>query len=107
MARRWYVLRAQGGREDQVKESLEKRIRAEGLEGSVTRVLVPSERVSEIKGGQRRVRERKVYPNYLMVEVELDDGRLMVIVQEKDDEFAVGDRIRLLQSRDGTMRIRQ
>jgi len=39
--------------------------------------------------------------------VELDDGRLMVIVQEKDDEFAVGDRIRLLQSPDGKMRIRQ
>jgi outer membrane lipoprotein SlyB len=43
----------------------------------------------------------------LEIEVELDDGRLMVIVQEKDDEFAVGDRVRLLRSPDGTMRIRQ
>jgi outer membrane lipoprotein SlyB len=43
----------------------------------------------------------------LEIEVELDDGRLMVIVQEKDDEFAVGDRVRLLQSPDGKMRIRQ
>ena len=43
----------------------------------------------------------------LEIEVKLDDGRLMVVVQEKDDEFAVGDRVRLLQSPDGKMRIRQ
>ena len=43
----------------------------------------------------------------LEIEVELDDGRLMVIVQEKDDEFAVGDRIRVVQDRAGTMRVRQ
>jgi len=43
----------------------------------------------------------------LEVEVELDDGRIMVIVQEKDDEYAVGDRVRIIQARDGTMRVRQ
>ena len=43
----------------------------------------------------------------LEVEVELDDGRLMVIVQEKDDEYAVGDRVRIIQASDGTMRVRQ
>jgi outer membrane lipoprotein SlyB len=41
------------------------------------------------------------------VEVELDDGRLMVIVQEKDDEYAVGDRVRVVQAGDGSMRVRQ
>ena len=41
------------------------------------------------------------------LEVELDDGRLMVIVQEKDDEYAVGDRIRVVQAGDGSMRVRQ
>ena len=43
----------------------------------------------------------------LEIQVELDDGRIMVIVQEKDDEFIVGDRIRVLQSPDGTVRVRQ
>jgi len=43
----------------------------------------------------------------LEIEVEMDDGRVLVIVQEKDDEFAVGDRIRLIKSPDGTHRIRQ
>ncbi|BBO67535.1 hypothetical protein DSCA_14650 [Desulfosarcina alkanivorans] len=43
----------------------------------------------------------------LEIEVEMDDGRIMVVVQEKDDAFAVGDRIRLIQSPDGTLRVRQ
>jgi outer membrane lipoprotein SlyB len=43
----------------------------------------------------------------LEIEVELDDGRIMVIVQEKDDDFAVGDRVRFLAAPDGTFRIRQ
>jgi len=41
------------------------------------------------------------------LEVEMDDGRIMVIVQEKDDVFLVGDRVRILQSNDGRMRVRQ
>ncbi len=43
----------------------------------------------------------------LEIEIEMDDGRIMVIVQEKDDEFAVGDRVRVLESKDGTLRVRQ
>lgn len=43
----------------------------------------------------------------LEIELELDDGRLMVVVQEKDDDFRVGDRVRLIQSPDGTLRVRQ
>lgn len=43
----------------------------------------------------------------LEIELELDDGRIMVVVQEKDDEFRVGDRVRLIQSPDGTLRVRQ
>jgi outer membrane lipoprotein SlyB len=41
------------------------------------------------------------------LEVELDDGRLMLIVQEKDDVYAVGDRIRVVEAQDGTLRVRQ
>ncbi len=43
----------------------------------------------------------------LEIEIEMDDGRIMVIVQEKDDEFAVGDRVRVLESPDGKLRVRQ
>ena len=56
--------------------------------------------------GSAAERSRATRPA-LELEIELDDGRLMVVVQEKDDEFAVGDRVRLLQSSDGAMRVRQ
>ena len=56
--------------------------------------------------GSAAERARNTRPG-LEIEVETDDGRILVIVQEKDDEFAVGDRVRLLKSPDGKMRIRQ
>ena len=70
MAKEWYVVRVQSGKEDQVRDALELRRKAEGLEDVVCRVLVPSERISEIRSGQKRVRERKIYPGYIMVEIE-------------------------------------
>lgn len=56
--------------------------------------------------GSAAERARATRPG-LELEVELDDGRIMVIVQEKDDEFIVGDRIRLISAPDGTFRVRQ
>ena len=77
MPKKWYVLRVQSGKEDQVRETLDRRIQAEELDKSITRVLVPSERISEIRGGQKRVRERKIYPGYIMVEIETEEaGRI-------------------------------
>jgi len=75
MATNWYVLRVQSGKEDQVRESLDRHIKASGLEDTVCRILVPSERISEIRGGQKRVRERKIYPGYIMVEIEMGDEK--------------------------------
>ena len=74
MALHWYVLRAQSGREDRIKENLEKRVLAEGMESQVPRVLVPSENVSEIKSGQKRVTERKIYPGYIMAEIDVPES---------------------------------
>ena len=66
----WYVLRVQSGKEAQVRESLERRILMEGMQDVVTSILVPSERITEIRGGEKRVRERKTYPGYIFVEIE-------------------------------------
>jgi transcriptional antiterminator NusG len=73
MSKNWYVVRVQSGKEDSVREALERRVRADALQAVVCRVLVPSERISEIRGGQKRVRERKIYPGYIMVEIETGD----------------------------------
>ena len=57
--------------------------------------------------GGSAVEQRRATRPGLEIEVELDDGRIMAIVQEKDDEFIVGDRVRLISAPDGTFRVRQ
>lgn len=79
MAREWYVLRVQSGREGKVRNTLARKIQLAGLEDFVTSILVPTENVTEIKGGKKRVKERKLYPGYIMVEMELTDEVWFVI----------------------------
>jgi transcriptional antiterminator NusG len=71
--KRWYVVKVQSGREESIKESIERRVKIDGLEEYYGQVVIPVERVTEMRGGKRVVRERKLYPGYLMVEVEYND----------------------------------
>ena len=73
MAKNWFVIRVQSGREDTARNALIRRAKAAGMEERLGEILVPSERISEIRGGEKRVRERKIYPGYMMIEVETDD----------------------------------
>jgi transcription termination/antitermination protein NusG len=73
MSKEWYVLRVASGREESVREGLLKKIQLAGLQDSIPTVLVPTERVSEIKGGKKRFKERKLYPGYIIVEMDLTD----------------------------------
>ncbi|MEK6738324.1 MAG: transcription termination/antitermination NusG family protein [Planctomycetota bacterium] len=73
MPREWFVIRVQSNKEDKVKKGLVELIKIRGLENLVPNVLVPTEKVSEIKGGKKRVIERKVYPGYIMAEIEVDE----------------------------------
>ncbi len=71
MGKRWYVVHAYSGFEKQVKRSLEDRIKRAGMEELFGQVLVPTEEVVEMKGGQKRRSERKFYPGYVLVEMEM------------------------------------
>lgn len=77
----WYVVKVQSGREDSIKRALERRIKIEGLEEFVSQIVVPVERVTEMRGGKRVTRSRKLYPGYLMVEVEYND-RILYLFRE-------------------------
>lgn len=70
----WFVLRVASNKEDQVRETLERKIVIEGLESIVGRVLVPTQREKRVKGGQARVYERKIYPGYVFVEMEMNEN---------------------------------
>jgi transcription termination/antitermination protein NusG len=62
MAKRWYVVHAYSGFEKYVKRALEERIKLRGMEEDFGDILVPTEEVVEIKGGQKRKSERKFFP---------------------------------------------
>lgn len=73
MAKRWYVVQAFSGFESTVKRSLLEHIRRSGLDDYFGEVLVPTEEVIEVKGGQRRRSERKFFPGYVLVQMEMND----------------------------------
>ncbi len=76
VAKQWYVVRVQSGREGKVRDSLERRVKAANLDTVITRVLVPCEKVTEIKGGKKKVRDRKLYAGYLLIETDTADGEV-------------------------------
>ena len=74
MTKKWYVLHTYSGYENKVKKNLESRIETMGLENNVFAIEIPTESVTEIKEGGRRVEsEKKVFPGYVLVRMELDD----------------------------------
>ncbi|MGD8592532.1 MAG: transcription termination/antitermination protein NusG [Gammaproteobacteria bacterium] len=73
MAKHWYVVHAYSGFEQQVKRSLEERIQRKGLEEHFGEILVPTEEVVEMREGQKRKSERKFFPGYVLVQMEMND----------------------------------
>jgi transcriptional antiterminator NusG len=84
--KKWYVVKVQSGREDTIKEAIERRVRKEGLEEFFGQIVIPVEKVTEVKtdkNGKRvtRTKERKLYPGYLMCEVEYNE-RILYLFRE-------------------------
>jgi transcriptional antiterminator NusG len=73
MAKQWYIIHTYSGFEKKVKESLEGRVAAFGLEEKIGQVLIPTEDVVEVRGGKKVVSPRMFYPGYVLVEMEMDD----------------------------------
>jgi len=73
MALRWYVVHAYSGFENQVKRSLEERVKRSGLDDKFGQILVPTEEVIEMRDGQKRKSDRKFFPGYVLVQMEMSD----------------------------------
>jgi transcriptional antiterminator NusG len=73
MALQWFVVHAYSNYEHKVKSSLIERVRRAGLETKFGEILVPTEEVVEMREGQRRKSERKFFPGYVLVQMEMDD----------------------------------
>ena len=77
---KWYVLRVVSGKEKKIKLYLETEVEREKLQEYVTQVLIPSEKVYEIRNGKKRVRERNFFPGYVLVEADLTHGEASHVV---------------------------
>jgi transcriptional antiterminator NusG len=79
--RRWYVVHTLAGQEYKVKEMIESRVKSHEMEGLITRVLIPSEKVAEVKAGKKTISARKFFPGYLMVEMARTDETYYLVRQ--------------------------
>jgi transcriptional antiterminator NusG len=69
----WYILKVQSNRERSIAEAVERKIKVEGLDKYFDQVIVPTEKVTEFKGGKKKVVERKLYPGYIVVHMHIND----------------------------------
>lgn len=83
----WYVLKVQSNRERSIRDTLLRRIKREGLEDYFGDIIIPTERVVDTKGGKKRVSERKLYPGYIMVQMQLNDDTWYLV----RDTSGIGD----------------
>jgi transcription termination/antitermination protein NusG len=75
----WYILKVQSNREESIKDGLLRRVAIAGLERYFGDVIVPTEKVTEFKGGKKRVTKRKLYPGYLVVHMEINDDTWFLV----------------------------
>jgi transcriptional antiterminator NusG len=69
----WYVLKVQSSREDTIRDALQRRVKIQGLQKYFGQIVVPTEKITEIRNNKKRVVERKTYPGYIMVQMELNE----------------------------------
>ncbi len=77
--RKWYILKIQSNREESIKEGLQRRVAIAGLDRYFGDIIVPTETVTEFKGGKKKVVKRKLYPGYLVVNMEINDDTWFVV----------------------------
>lgn len=77
--RLWYVIHSYSGYENKVKKNLESRIESMGMSDRIFDVVVPTEQQVELKSGQRRTTERRIFPGYILIQMVLDDDSWFVV----------------------------
>ncbi len=75
----WFVVHSYSGYENKVKKNLENRIESMGMQDQIFNVVVPTEEQVELKGGQRRTAERRIFPGYVLIEMVLTDDSWFVV----------------------------
>ena len=79
MAKEWYVVHTYSGHENKVKLALEKRVESVGLDNKIFQVKIPTIEVPEIKDGKKKLKTKKFFPGYVVIEMELDDETWTIV----------------------------
>ena len=75
----WYILKVQSNREDSIRDGLMRRVAIAGLDYYFDEIIVPTEKVTEFKGGKKKIVKRKLYPGYLVVHMEINDDTWFLV----------------------------
>lgn len=79
MAKKWYAVYTYAGHEDRVKANLEQRVDSFGVKDKIVQILIPKEKIAEIRDGKKRIYNRKFFPGYILIQSEIDDEVKYVI----------------------------
>ena len=81
MGTKWYIIHTLSGKESKVKEALERQIALEGMEDQITDILIPYERVSEVKAGKKIITQRKFWPGYVFVKMQYTEKTFYTVTE--------------------------
>jgi transcriptional antiterminator NusG len=93
VALRWYVVHTYSGYENKVRQALEEKVIALGLGDKITDILIPSESVVELVKGEKKTSDRKFFPGYVLVQMELDDQTWHIVKSTPKVTGFIGSRI--------------
>ncbi|MCX5706917.1 MAG: transcription termination/antitermination protein NusG [Candidatus Omnitrophica bacterium] len=79
MMKNWYVVHTQTGLEDKVKTSLENKVASNNMQELISSVIIPTEQISEVRSGKKKISQRKFFPGYLLVEMELNEQTYLFV----------------------------
>jgi len=77
--KRWYVLHTQTGSEDKVKKALESRVASSEMQEFFSQIIIPTEQISEIRSGKRKISQRKFFPGYILIEMDLNEKAWLLV----------------------------
>ena len=89
----WYVIHTYSGYENQVRESLKERLASRGLSHKVNEILIPTEEVTQLKGGKRKTSVRKFFPGYILLQMEMEDELKHLVRNTPKVTGFLGDRL--------------
>lgn len=77
--KKWYVVHAQTGSEDKAKLALESKIACSEMQESFSQIVIPTEQISEVRSGKKKITQRKFFPGYLLIEMDLNESTWLLV----------------------------